>query len=501
MKTPYEILGVSRRADDAAIRAALRRAVKAYHPDVNAPNPQAEEHLREIIAAYEMLRNPQQRAAYDQLERRRRRDSLRRLVPTAIMSAAVVSAGTLGLLAWLTQPAPAPAPSAMPGTQVAARAETSQGRSADARPLDEAEEAAAHPSPRILMAARATMRPASGDHPYGDTGLSSDGFAPEAEGSTADAVALHAPAPPATQQAALESSDDLAVLWAFASSNGATPEGALALSHLIEMLDAAHDAVSLSDLNAASSGTIADALHKRLAHLNAAAAAKQPSTPATVSDESMEVAGPNTLATYLERGLIASRKGQFDRAIAYFDRAIELAPSNPQVLCHRANAWGGKGVHDRALADFEAAIRLAPENPVAYRERGMLWRRSGALDRALTDLDRAIRLGFSDAAAYNERGLVWYTMGGHNRAMADFDRAIKLDPSLVTAYLNRGIALRSKGEFDRAIADFDTAIRIEPRFAAAYHHRGHAWTEKHDFDQAHADYAKARELDLENSPQ
>lgn len=506
MKTPYEVLGVSRRADDAAIRAALRRAAKAYHPDVNSHNPEAEQHLREIIAAYEVLRNPQQRAAYDQLQRRRRRDSLRRLVPTAIVSAAVVSAGTLGLLVWLTQPVPTPAPPAAPGTQAALTA-TPQGTSAGSGHAkangdtgQEAEEAAAQPSPSIVIAARMTIQPASGDHPHEETGLSTEpDSAPDqpeqAEGgAVAVAAALHPQGLLATQWAALENNSDLAATWAFASRNAGTPEGALALTHLIEMLDMAHDAVSLSDLNAASSGAVADAVHQRLAHLGATAAKVQPAGPAANSGESAN-ADSDDPAIYLERGLIASRKGNFDRAIAHFDRAIELAPGNPLALCHRANAWGSKGETDRALVDLDAAIRLAPDNPVPYRDRGMLWRRNGALDRALTDLDRAIRLGFADAAAYNERGLVWYTMSGHDRAMADFDRAIKLDPSLVTAYLNRGIALRNKGDLDRAIADFDTAIRIDPGLAAAYYQRGHARSEKQDFEHANADYARARELE------
>src|SRR5215470_14629601 len=66
MKTLYDVLGVPRSATDEAIRIAFRRAAKTCHPDLNAGDPAAEQQFREIIAAYEILKTPQQRALYDQ---------------------------------------------------------------------------------------------------------------------------------------------------------------------------------------------------------------------------------------------------------------------------------------------------------------------------------------------------------------------------------------------------------------------------------------------------
>jgi curved DNA-binding protein CbpA len=90
MKTPYDILGVPRNADTAKIRAALRTAAKAHHPDVNAGDRAAEQRLKAVIAAYELLRNPQQRAAYDQVQRQRRRHNVRRLATTTLTTAMLV---------------------------------------------------------------------------------------------------------------------------------------------------------------------------------------------------------------------------------------------------------------------------------------------------------------------------------------------------------------------------------------------------------------------------
>lgn len=62
----YEVLGVSRNAAQEEIQRAYRKLARKYHPDVNK-EPGAEEKFREINEAYEVLKDPEKRAKYDQL--------------------------------------------------------------------------------------------------------------------------------------------------------------------------------------------------------------------------------------------------------------------------------------------------------------------------------------------------------------------------------------------------------------------------------------------------
>ena len=61
----YEVLGVSRGADDGAIKKAYRKLAKKYHPDTNAGNRQAEQRFKEITEAYTILSDPEKRKLYD----------------------------------------------------------------------------------------------------------------------------------------------------------------------------------------------------------------------------------------------------------------------------------------------------------------------------------------------------------------------------------------------------------------------------------------------------
>ncbi len=62
----YEVLGVEKGADEAAIKSAYRKLAKKYHPDVNPGDKTAEEKFKEVNEAYQVLSNPQKRAQYDQ---------------------------------------------------------------------------------------------------------------------------------------------------------------------------------------------------------------------------------------------------------------------------------------------------------------------------------------------------------------------------------------------------------------------------------------------------
>lgn len=61
----YQLLGVSRTADTEEIKKAYRQLALQYHPDRNQGSKEAEERFKEITKAYEVLRDPEKRAAYD----------------------------------------------------------------------------------------------------------------------------------------------------------------------------------------------------------------------------------------------------------------------------------------------------------------------------------------------------------------------------------------------------------------------------------------------------
>jgi hypothetical protein len=67
MGTLYDLLGALPSDDAEELRTAFRKAAKATHPDINPDNPDAALRFRELMRAYDILTDTDQRATYDQL--------------------------------------------------------------------------------------------------------------------------------------------------------------------------------------------------------------------------------------------------------------------------------------------------------------------------------------------------------------------------------------------------------------------------------------------------
>ena len=65
MRDPYEVLGVSREASEAEIKAAFRRLAAIHHPDKNPGDPEAGTRFKEANLAHQILSDRDKRAAFD----------------------------------------------------------------------------------------------------------------------------------------------------------------------------------------------------------------------------------------------------------------------------------------------------------------------------------------------------------------------------------------------------------------------------------------------------
>ncbi len=93
-KTLYELLGVRPDDDAKTLQSAFRDAAKAHHPDLHPSDPHATWRFTQIATAYEILRNTEQRDAYDEmlaLERERRRARLARIIVVVSDTVAIVA--------------------------------------------------------------------------------------------------------------------------------------------------------------------------------------------------------------------------------------------------------------------------------------------------------------------------------------------------------------------------------------------------------------------------
>ncbi len=93
------------------------------------------------------------------------------------------------------------------------------------------------------------------------------------------------------------------------------------------------------------------------------------------------------------RALGYSLKGWFDKAVADYDKAIDLNPDFAAALNNRAWAYYKLGRPQQGAGDVERALRLAPDNPYALDTRAHIHQSTGNPAGALSDYERAMRYG------------------------------------------------------------------------------------------------------------
>ena len=197
---------------------------------------------------------------------------------------------------------------------------------------------------------------------------------------------------------------------------------------------------------------------------------------------------PQLCAAYCGRGTAKGNKGDYDGAIADFDRAIAINPNYAEAYYNRGLVKAEQGDYDGAIADYDRAIAINPNYAVAYCGRGVAKAEQGDYDGAIADFDRAIAIN------PNCGGL--RQPGRHQTRKGDYDGAMLTSPSTPAMHgLPPGLVKAEQGDYDGAIADFDRAIAINPNYVLAYYNRGSCSKDKEQgaitTAQVMADYDRA----------
>ena len=203
---------------------------------------------------------------------------------------------------------------------------------------------------------------------------------------------------------------------------------------------------------------------------------------------------PTNARAFRERANARRSNGRLDQALSDANKAVQLAPNDAQALDGRGNVLNNMGQYDRAIADYDAALRLDPDSAQAFMDRGAAYYFKQDYQAAIRDYNDAIRLDPKKSRAYTNRGAAYKKLGRLEQAIADESEAIRLDPLYPEYFDNRGLSYADKGDYDRAIADYNEAIRLKPQ-ANFLTNRGDSYNFKTDYDRAIADYDRALALD------
>ncbi len=160
--------------------------------------------------------------------------------------------------------------------------------------------------------------------------------------------------------------------------------------------------------------------------------------------------------------------GEYDQAVAYLQRNLEMEPDRVEPLCHLAFTLYSAGRHAEALATADKAVRTDEAHAHAHDVRGLAL---GGLEKttgAIASFQKALELDPDFTSAHNNLGTVLLAQKEYRSAIGHFDKVLQIEPGNAMAFNNLGLALAEMAKFVEAEAMLRQAITIAPDFAEAH---------------------------------
>ncbi|WP_295618849.1 tetratricopeptide repeat-containing serine protease family protein [Chamaesiphon sp. GL140_3_metabinner_50] len=155
-----------------------------------------------------------------------------------------------------------------------------------------------------------------------------------------------------------------------------------------------------------------------------------------------------------------SQKGDYQNAIADYNRALVLNPQFDEIYFRRGIARSLTKDWQGAEADYTRAIEVKPQHAEAYLHRGNSRNLLANWQGAKSDFDLAITLEPNISSAYVGRGVAWCELKNCQSALKDYDRAIALTPDEAETYTRRAFAYHQLGDNRSAVASYVTAAEL-----------------------------------------
>lgn len=174
----------------------------------------------------------------------------------------------------------------------------------------------------------------------------------------------------------------------------------------------------------------------------------------------------NKSAVFLDEGWTHLTGRDYEAALAYFDKSIDLYSGNADAFVGRANALLKLERFQEAESDILAALSMTGEESDMLYLAGNVYFKMKFYEKAQINYTKALayneqsKVKIDSAHCYYNRGNTFFEAGMHRSAINDFTKAIQQNEAFKNAYHNRGLSYAHRNMLEEACADFQMAINL-----------------------------------------
>ena len=205
----------------------------------------------------------------------------------------------------------------------------------------------------------------------------------------------------------------------------------------------------------------------------------------------------NSLGELLKSANDSYKKGDFIKAVDYYEKFLVLDPNDYDVLVYLGASYDEIGQSAKAIEVCKRAIKISPDKSGAYLNLGMIFRNLNQLNDEIFNFKEAIKYANpleSAGLAHINLGFTYMRLSQYEDAQFNFTRAIEINPKNCEAYNWSGFCYSQAGKLQEARERYLKAIEINPEYSASYIGLGVIYQKLGDRIKVGENYRKAIDL-------
>jgi len=181
-----------------------------------------------------------------------------------------------------------------------------------------------------------------------------------------------------------------------------------------------------------------------------------------------------TAKTHYSLGKALAKKGEYEKAIYSYRKALELDSSSSEIYQSLGDTLVKNGDLDEAVIVYQKAIELQPTLWEVHHSLGDIWQGQGRLDEAVAAYRLAIELKPDFCWSHNNLGDSLIKQEKWEEAIAAYGRAIELNPDFHWSHYNLGEALVELERWEEAIGAYRRAMQLKSDLPRVHEKMGEA---------------------------
>jgi tetratricopeptide (TPR) repeat protein len=193
---------------------------------------------------------------------------------------------------------------------------------------------------------------------------------------------------------------------------------------------------------------------------------------------------PSNDIPYIRQSRLLIYTRDTSRAVARGAQAVLLNPTSAENLAYYCRALDWDGLYDQAFSACSCAAEIDPNYAESYAFISEVYSDLGDGLSARTTAQQALDANFQSMDAHHNMGYALETLGRYEEAVDYYENAVKLAPMLAPAYVSAGRAYFNLGDYGLAEERFKQAIKLLPFDPEAYFQLGYTYYSDYDLLRA-----------------